>query len=55
MTDIAYQRIVAGLMMPGLIEVPEFLPIGRALQDLMLLIQCSRDGEWESQVVYLPL
>ena len=55
MTDFAYQRIKAGLLMPGLIEVPEALSIGRAIQDLTLLILCSRDGEWESQAVYLPL
>jgi hypothetical protein len=55
MTDYAYDRVRNSLAMPGVIEVPETLPIGRALQDLILLAECSRTNEWDLQVVYLPL
>lgn len=41
--------------MPGLVVVPQDLPIGAAVDDLVTLIECSRDEEWEGQVVYLPL
>jgi hypothetical protein len=55
MTDRAYNRVRNGLAMPGVVEVPETLPIGRALQDLILFVECSRENEWDLQVVYLPL
>lgn len=51
----AYDRVVAGLRMPGVFEVPNSLSIGSAIDDLLLLIECSLDGEWEGQVRYLPL
>jgi hypothetical protein len=54
MTEFAYERVRAGLPMPGVIEVPETMPVGIALQDLILIFECSRDNEWDSQVLYLP-
>ena len=51
----AYQRVAAGLRMPGLFEVPNTLSLGRAIDDLLLIIECSLEGEWEGQVRYLPL
>ena len=41
--------------MAGVFIVPEQLAIGRAIDDLLILIECSLDGEWENQVRYLPL
>lgn len=41
--------------MPGLFAVSQDLPIGRAIEDLLLLAECSYEGEWEGQVRYLPL
>jgi len=55
MSDFAYQRVAAGLPMPGVCEVPKWLDIGRAIGDLLLLAMCSEPGELESQVQYLPL
>jgi hypothetical protein len=55
MTLEAYQRIRAGLPMPGVIEVPLHLIIGRAVEDLLLLVECSLPGEFDNQVRYLPL
>lgn len=51
----AYERVAAGLPMPGIIEVRQELPIGRVIEDLLLLIEASEEGEWEGQVLYLPL
>jgi hypothetical protein len=51
----AYERIAAGLPMPGIIEVCQDLPIGPVIDDLLLLHDASREGEWEGQVLYLPL
>ena len=51
----AYERVAAGLRMPGVFEVPNTVSIGRAIDDLLLVIECSLEGEWEGQVRYLPL
>ena len=51
----AYNRIAAGLAMPGIIEVRQDLPIGPVIDDLLLINDASREGEWEGQVLYLPL
>lgn len=41
--------------MPGVIEVSQEAPIGAAIDDLLLVIHGSLPGEWEHQVLYLPL
>ena len=41
--------------MPGVFEVGPLVPIGRAIEDLALIEECSLEGEWEGQVRYLPL
>jgi hypothetical protein len=51
----AYDRVNAGLPMPGLFEVSQELPIGVAIEELLLLAEGSLEGEWEGQVRYLPL
>lgn len=55
MTAFAYERVRAGQPMPGLVEIPTRLPIGRVIDDLLILALASRPGEWEGQVLYLPL
>ncbi len=55
MTRYAYERVEAGQPMPGVFEVSRSLPIGTALEDLMLLAEYSLEGEWEGQIRYLPL
>jgi len=55
MTAFAYERVRSGQAMPGLVQVPTRMPIGAAVNDLLLLALASRPGEWEGQVIYLPL
>jgi hypothetical protein len=55
MTTFAYQRIQAGLSMPGLFEVSRRVPIGLAIEEIILIAECSIEGEWEGQVRFLPL
>jgi hypothetical protein len=54
-TRYAYERIEAGEPMPGVFEVSREVPIGRAIEDILILAECSFDGEWEGQIRYLPL
>lgn len=51
----AYERVTAGLPMSGLFEVSQELPIGVAIEEILLLAEGSVEGEWEGQVRYLPL
>jgi hypothetical protein len=55
MTGYAYERVRAGQPMPGIFEVSRAVPIGRAIEDILLLAECSLENEWEGQVRYLPL
>ena len=50
----AFDRIAAGQPMPGVFEVQSVAPIGQAIDDLILLAECSVEGEWEGQVRFLP-
>lgn len=51
----AYNRVAAGQAMPGIIAVRQDLAIGPVLDDLLLLIDASHEGEWNGRVIYLPL
>ena len=54
MTRHAYDRVKAGQSMPGLFEVGRSVPLARAIEDILLIAECSTEGEWEGQVRYLP-
>ena len=54
-TAFAYARVHNRQAMPGVIEIGRIIPIGVVIDDLLLLAECSLDGEWEGQIRYLPL
>ena len=54
-TKYAYERVRAGQSMPGVFEVSRAVPIGRAIDDILLLAEYSLRDEWEGQERYLPL
>ena len=49
------QRLQAGETVPGLIEVRQSTASRLIIEDLLLLAECSREGEWDGQVLFLPL
>jgi hypothetical protein len=55
MTRHAYERIKAGKPMPGVFEVGRKVPVSVAIEEILILAECSLPGEWEGQVRYLPL
>lgn len=55
MTRAAYDRAVQGLPMPGLIVVVSTSSLHQAIEDPLLLAECSGDDEWAGQVVHVPL
>lgn len=54
-TDFAYQRVRAGLTMPGVIEVNQRARLGQIIEDILLLAEVSATDEWEGQILYVPL
>lgn len=54
-TRYAYERLQAGEPMPGIFEVSRSVPIGTAIEDILLLAEYSAEGDWEGQIRYLPL
>ena len=54
-TRYAYERVQAGKPMPGVFEVSRKVPIGVAIEDILLIVECSLEKEWDGQVRYLPL
>ncbi len=55
MRRYAYERVRLGQPMPGVFVVRQALPIRRAVDEILLVAECSLEGEWEGQVRYLPL
>ncbi|MCF2147054.1 DUF5615 family PIN-like protein [Desmonostoc muscorum LEGE 12446] len=53
-TRYAYDRVRQGQKMPGVIEVSPDAPVGRVIEDILVLVECSQEGELEGQVQYLP-
>ncbi len=51
----AYERVRQGLPMPGVFEVRQEVPIGVVIEEVLILAECSIEGEWEGQVGHLPL
>ncbi|MBI4325242.1 MAG: DUF5615 family PIN-like protein, partial [Chloroflexi bacterium] len=41
-TAHAYARVAAGKAMPGVFEVPRAVPIAAAIEDLLLIAECSQ-------------
>lgn len=55
MISFAYDRIESELSMPGLFEVNRRVAVGLAIEEIILIAECSLEGEWEGQVRFLPL
>jgi hypothetical protein len=55
MVAAGYARVTAGLPFPGLFAVPQTLAVAQAIDDIVLLAECSSEDEWAGQVRYLPL
>ncbi|HEX3151340.1 MAG TPA: DUF5615 family PIN-like protein [Gemmataceae bacterium] len=51
----ANQRMAAGLAMPGILIVDDHLPIGLAIEELVIAAYCANDDEFENRIVFIPL
>jgi predicted nuclease of predicted toxin-antitoxin system len=55
MPDFAYNRLVRGEPMAGMFVINDRMPIRQAIDELLLLINDSKQTEWSGIVLYLPL
>ncbi|MCL4205443.1 MAG: DUF5615 family PIN-like protein [Pirellulaceae bacterium] len=55
MPDFAYERVVAGEAMPGVIVLPRRLAVRQAIDELSLIATSSEVDEWQGFVLHLPL
>lgn len=53
--NFAYERVRGNLPIPAIFIVGQNVPIGHVIEDLLLIVECSEEKEWEGQVHYLPL
>ena len=50
-TRYAYERIAKEQSMPGVIEVVSGSQVGRVIEDILMLLECSLDGELANQII----
>lgn len=55
MIGFAYQRVMASLPITGLIVLSSTMSIGRAIEELVIILCCSEASEYENRVVHLPI
>jgi len=53
--DYAYQRLLAGELMPGVFVLNDRLPVRQAIDELYLVCECSDTADWVGRVVHLPI
>jgi len=54
MTKCANERIGESIPTPGIIIVAEDLEIGRAIDDIEIVVECSSADDIVNQIQYLP-
>jgi hypothetical protein len=55
MINDAKQLLIRGEQLAGVIFVPDKLPIGRAIDNLQLFVECCSQSEMYNRLEHLPL
>lgn len=55
MPDFAHARVAEEQPMPGVFVLNDRLPVRQAIDEILLIDDCSEPSEWEGLVLYLPL
>lgn len=53
--SFAYDRIRAGHAMPGVFLVNDGMPVGQAIDELLLAVECLAPEECQGSVRFFPL
>ncbi len=55
MVPCAFERLDRGQSLAGILHMSPRLPVSEAIEELLLVCECSRQEEWTGVVQYLPL
>lgn len=55
MVGFAAERLMAGLPLPGIFHVHQQYPVQYAIDELVLVCECSEHEEWTDRIIFLPL
>lgn len=55
MPTYAYERMAQDLPMMGVIAMRRDILVGRAIRDILMIVECSTPEEWCNRVLRLPL
>ena len=55
LTHAAYQRVIGGLSMPGVFAVHEAAAAAQVIEEILLLVECSVEQEWNGRILYVPM
>ena len=50
----AWNRVARGIAMPGLLVIPQDMPIGQTVRELEMLVLASEPDDWRNRVVFRP-
>jgi len=55
MARYAYERVAAGSTMRGVFVICDRLPVGQAIEEILLVAACTEQDEWNTLVAHLPM
>jgi predicted nuclease of predicted toxin-antitoxin system len=53
--NFVYDRVRAGQPMPGVFLVSDLMPVGQAIEEILLAVECLTPGECKDFVRFFPL
>jgi hypothetical protein len=53
--NFAYDRVRAGQLMPGVFLVSDLMPVGQAIDEILLAVECLTPDECKDFVRFFPL
>ena len=55
MPAFLFQRVKDGRRAPAVVELVRKISAARAAEEIAILAECSKEGEWDGQVLFIPL
>lgn len=51
----AFERVRSGASFSGVVLVSDLAPIGRVIEDLLIVVECLSEEEVRDQIIFVPL
>src|SRR5262245_55148224 len=55
MSGHAYHQVASGKAMSGVFILHDRFPVGRAIEEILLMVECTEQSEWIGRAVHIPL